>query len=327
MRSNLATLRSDVELSLAGRVVSPFGYRDRKCVETVLTGIPEIDALAGGFPRGALTEICGPPCSGRTTVLLSALASRTAEAEVCALIDARDSFDPRSAEAAGVELQQLLWVRCRSLDQSLRAADLVIQGGGFGFVALDLSDVAPETVRHVPLNAWFRFRRAVEDTSTVLLVLEQESNAKTCASLVLRMSMKGAKWSGTAESNVNDNAAGINTAGISRHLHGSLAHECLAHGGWADGYLPHACLPHARLLDGSDVQAEMLHARIQSVNFQQAQNGFQRAQNGPVSIQKHFAGRDFANSSEGFERSTTQSFAAQSMWSYLHALPVEAKLK
>jgi recombination protein RecA len=270
MRSNLATLRSDVELSLAGRVVSPFGYRDRKSVETVLTGIPEIDALAGGFPRGALTEICGPPCSGRTTVLLSALASRTAEAEVCALIDARDSFDPRSAEAAGVELRQLLWVRCRSLDQSLRAADLVIQGGGFGFIALDLSDVAPETVRHVPLNAWFRFRRAVEDTSTVLLVLEQESNAKTCASLVLRMNMKAAKWSGAGESNVKDKTAGINTVGIktteiSRHSRGPLAQEVLAKGG----------LAHARLLDGSDFQAEMLHTRMQSINFQQAQIGFQ----------------------------------------------------
>jgi hypothetical protein len=314
MRSNLATLRSDVELSLAGRVVSPFGYRDRKSVETVLTGIPEIDALAGGFPRGALTEICGPPCSGRTTVLLSALASRTAEAEVCALIDARDSFDPRSAEAAGVELQQLLWVRCHGLDQSLRAADLVIQGGGFGFIALDLSDVAPETVRHVPLNAWFRFRRAVEDTSTVLLVLEQESNAKTCASLVLRMSMKGAKWSGTVESNVNDNNAkiknaGINTAGISRPAHEFVGHRCLAH----------ECLPHARLLDGSDVQAEMLHARIQSISFQKAQNR-------PVSIERHFTGRKSANSSDG-ERSTTRSFAAQSVWSYLHDLPVEAKLK
>jgi hypothetical protein len=321
MRSNLATLRSDVELSLAGRVVSPFGYRDRKSVETVLTGIPEIDALAGGFPRGALTEICGPPCSGRTTVLLSALASRTAEAEVCALIDARDSFDPRSAEAAGVELRQLLWVRCRGLEQSLRAADLVIQGGGFGFIALDLSDVAPETVRHVPLNAWFRFRRAVEDTSTVLLVLEQESNAKTCASLVLRMSMKGAKWSGAGE-NVNDHTSVINTVGISRHSHKFVAHELLAH-----GCLQHAGLPHARLLDGSDVQAEMLHTRMQSINFQQTQRGFQQAQNGPVSIERHFAGRDFANSSDGFERSDTQSFSAQSVWSYLHALPVEAKLK
>src|ERR1700736_6251264 len=235
MRSPLAALRSQVELSLSRRIAAPFGYRDRKSVETVLTGIPEIDSLAGGLPRGGLTEICGPPCSGRTTVLLSALASRTAEAEVCALIDARDSFDPRSAEAAGVELQQLLWVRCHGLDQSLRAADLLIQGGGFGFIALDLSDVVPETVRHVPLNAWFRFRRAVEDTSTVLLVLEQESNAKTCASLVLRMSMKAAKWSGTAGSNVKDE-----TAGISRHSHGFLAHERLAH-----GCSPHECLPHA----------------------------------------------------------------------------------
>ena len=301
MRSNLATLRSDVELSLAGRVVSPFGYRDRKSVETVLTGIPEVDALAGGFPRGALTEICGPPCSGRTTVLLSALALRTAEAEVCALIDARDSFDPRSAEAAGVELQQLLWVRCHGLDQSLRAADLLIQGGGFGFIALDLSDVAPETVRHVPLNAWFRFRRAVEDTSTVLLVLEQESNAKTCASLVLRMSMKGAKWSGMAGSNVNDH-----TAGSSRQAHGFLAHERLGH----------RCLPHARLLDGSDVQAEMLHTRMQSINFQQARNG-------PVSIERHFPERHSTDRSN----ENIQSFAAQSIWSYLHAMPVEAKLK
>jgi hypothetical protein len=131
------------------------------------------------------------------------------------------------------------------------------------------------------------------------------------------MSMKGAKWSGTTESNVSDNTAGINTSGISRHVHGDLPH----------GRLQHACLPHARLLDGSDVQAEMLHTRIQSINFQQKQNGFQQAQNGPVSIERHFAGRDFANSSDSFERSNTQNFAAQSIWSYLHALPVEAKLK
>jgi recombination protein RecA len=283
MRSNLATLRSHVELSLAGRIVSPFGYRDRKSVETVLTGIPEIDALAGGLPRGALTEICGPPSSGRTTVLLAALASRTAEAEVCALIDARDSFDPRSAEAAGVELEQLLWVRCRGLDQSLRAADLLIQGGGFGFIALDLSDIAPETVRHVPLNAWFRFRRAVEDTSTVLLVLEQESNAKTCASLVLQIKRKAANWSVTGE----------------------LEHAEI---------LPPA---HARLFDGAEVQAELLHMRVQSINMPQVCNG-------PVSIDGRSAGRDHDH---GYDGGDTQSFSAQSMWSFLQATPVETKPK
>ena len=187
MAGNLAILRSQVESALAGRVSAPFTYRDRKIMETVSAGIPEIDSLAGGLPRGGLTEICGPPCSGRTSLLISALAARTAQAEACALVDGRDTFDPHSAEAAGVELKQLLWVRCRNIDQAFRATDLLIQGGGFGLIALDLSDIPPETVRYIPLNAWFRFRRAVEDTPTILIVLEQEPNAKTCASLVLRL--------------------------------------------------------------------------------------------------------------------------------------------
>lgn len=195
----LATLRSDLETALAGRVPSPFTYRDRKIVETVPAGIPEIDSLAGGLPRGSLTEICGPPSSGCTTLLLSALAARTSQSEVCALIDGRDAFDPYSAEVAGVKLKNLLWVRCRNVDQSLRATDLVLQGGGFGMVVLDLSDIPAETVRYVPLNAWFRFRRTVENTTTILLLLARESNAKTCASLVLRLGSNSIHWKATWE--------------------------------------------------------------------------------------------------------------------------------
>lgn len=195
MPRNVSALRSEVESVLAGRVSAPFSYRDRKIVETVPAGIPEVDSLTGGLPRGGLTEICGPRCSGRTSLLISALASRTADAEVCAFIDGRDEFDPHSAEAAGVKLKQLLWVRCRNIDQALRSTDLLLQSGGFGLVALDLADIPPETVRHVPLNVWFRFRRAVEDTPTIFLVVEQEPHAKTCASLVLRMRTEAARWS------------------------------------------------------------------------------------------------------------------------------------
>jgi recombination protein RecA len=192
--SSLATLRSKIEADLRGRVASPFAYRDRNAFELVSTGIPEMDALVGGLPRGAMTEICGAACSGRTSLLLSALASRTADGEVCALVDARDSFDPLTGNAAGIALEKLLWVRCQNIDQALRAMDLLIQAGGFGMVAVDLSDVPTRTVRQVPLNAWFRFRRAVEDTPTILLMVEQESNAKTCASLVLRLEMAEARW-------------------------------------------------------------------------------------------------------------------------------------
>jgi recombination protein RecA len=195
MAANFAALRSKVELALAGRVAAPFNYRDRQEVVTVSSGIPEIDLLTGGLPRGALTEIFGPSCSGRTSLLLSALSARTAQEEACALIDGGDAFDPHSAAAAGVELRKLLWVRCRNVEQTLRATDLLLQGGGFGLIAVDLSDIAPRLVRHVPLDSWFRFRRAVEDTPTILMLLEQESNAKSCASLGLRLEAGATGWS------------------------------------------------------------------------------------------------------------------------------------
>jgi hypothetical protein len=194
---SLHHLRSQIEEHLCGRVLSPFNYRDRNVFDLVSTGVPEIDDRIGGLPRGALTEICGPACSGRTSVLLSALAARTSNSEVCALVDARDSFDPAVASASGVQLDRLLWVRCQNVGQSLRATDLLIQSGGFGMVAVDLSDVSARLARQVPLHVWFRFRRAVEDTSTILLLLEQETNAKTCASLVLRLQSGPAQWSET----------------------------------------------------------------------------------------------------------------------------------
>lgn len=199
MNSRASTLRFQVESVLAGRHANPFQYRDRKIVETVPAGIPAIDNLTGGLPRGSLTEIYGPPSSGKTSFLVSTLASRTAAAEVCALVDARDAFDPRSADAAGVKLDQLVWVRCRNADQALRATDLLIQGGGFGLIALDFGDTPPRLVRSVPLPVWFRFRRAVEDTPTILLLLDQESNAKSCASLVLRLRTEETHWSQTSD--------------------------------------------------------------------------------------------------------------------------------
>ena len=266
---SLATLRSNLETTLAGRVPSPFTYRDRKAVETVFTGIPEIDSLAGGLPRGGLTEICGPPCSGRTTLLVSTLATRTSQSEVCALIDGRDAFDPHSAEAAGVNLSNLLWVRCRNVDQSLRATDLLLQGGGFGMVVLDLSDMSAETMRCVPLNLWFRFRRAVENTATVLLLLEQESNAKTCASLVLRLDADSVRWKPTWE-----------------------ASDLLRH-------------PFAHLLDGFQARAEVLRSRIKPVTAISAHHGFALASAPAAGGAKQFQ----PNSETVFETKTLWSYS------------------
>lgn len=195
MHAKSAALRLKVESALAGRVGSPFRLRDMAPPPTARAGIDALDEVMGGLPRGCLTEIHGPVSSGKTSLLQSALASRTADSEACALVDAQDSFDPGSAESAGVRLGQLLWIRCRNLDQAFRSADLLLHGGGFGLVALDLSDAPARLVRQVPLNVWFRLRRTVENTSTILLVLSRESNAKSCASLVLRMAKEATSWS------------------------------------------------------------------------------------------------------------------------------------
>ncbi len=77
------------------------------------------------------------------------------------------------------------WARC--VDQALRATDLLLQGGGFGMVVIDLGDVPQEIARRIPLTSWFRFRRVVESTPAVLLSIVRQSCAKTCASLVLEM--------------------------------------------------------------------------------------------------------------------------------------------
>lgn len=232
----------------------------RPTPEMVSSGIREIDELAGGLPRGCLSEICGPASSGRTSVLLAALAAATRRQEACALVDTTDALDAVSAAAAGVELGRLLWIRCsrasdvrpptsfpksdvpglrsdagrptpdtRPLEQALRVTDLLLQSGGFGLVAIDLGDVPDAAARRIPLASWFRFQRAVEPTATALLVVAQAPCAPTCASLLIRL------------------RAGQQLSAISSQL---SAKEELSPA-------------HAQLLEGLRVEGELLRSRMQ----------------------------------------------------------------
>ncbi len=157
-------------------------------------GVPAVEALTGGLPRGSLIEICGERCSGRTSLTLKMLATAIARGEVCALVDASDAFDPESADAVGVDFERLLWVRCARFDQAFRAAEWLLLGGGIGLLVLDLSDIAPTQLQYVPLNVWFRLRRAVEHTPTMLVILEQRPFAGSSASLTLKVRTESSAW-------------------------------------------------------------------------------------------------------------------------------------
>jgi hypothetical protein len=117
------------------------------------------------------------------------------------LVDATDTFDPKSAEAADVDLHRLLWVRCSGpgmmpLEQAFKSADLLLQGsGGFGLVIVDLGRVAEKFVRRVPLSTWFRFRGVVERLSTALVFVTPQPVLGTCPSLSLHLSGAQIEWS------------------------------------------------------------------------------------------------------------------------------------
>ncbi len=285
---NASALRAQIETALADRIPSALTLAPRALRPVASTGIRTVDELlCGGLPLGAITEVVGPECSGRTSFALSFVAEITRSEKVCAWIDVSDALHPESAAAVGVDLTRLLWVRCgvpsgrgtpppsqssfvlpkacltsptakrglhgggfgphprgevkglaqavsgllkpemvlarsaepsarvppgrpvietrnlrnlkaksdpvpgckpwQRLEQALRAADLLLQAGGFSAVVLDMSSIAPEHVSRVPLATWFRYRAAAERTQTSVLLLTQHACVKSSAGLVLRL--------------------------------------------------------------------------------------------------------------------------------------------
>jgi recombination protein RecA len=108
-----SAIRLQIESALAARIPAALSPAPRVVRPVAATGIGALDeVLRGGLPVGALTELVGPECSGRTTVALKFVAGLTRSGRVCAWIDVSNALDPASAAAAGVNLERLLWVRC-----------------------------------------------------------------------------------------------------------------------------------------------------------------------------------------------------------------------
>jgi hypothetical protein len=199
--SSIAVIRSQVERHLPGALT----VYERQAPEVFPTGFDAVDRQIGGIPKGALTQLCAPVgmTSGRTTLLLSLLAQVTGKEQHCALVDANDCFDPESASAVGVCLSRLLWVRCngrgmKAVEQAFKAADILIQNGGFGVIALDLGNIDERMIRKIPLTTWFRFARVMEALPTALVVLLTHSAAQSCAALTLNMDASS-QWSGSED--------------------------------------------------------------------------------------------------------------------------------
>jgi hypothetical protein len=174
----------------------------------------ELDAaLGGGFRRGHLSEVTGAMSSGRTTIVVEALAAAAARGEAVAYVDACDTFDPLSAAARGLDLARLLWVRpSASLGAgpstrlgagdaawALKAFSLILQAGGFGLVVLDLADVPAAALRRFPWPTWMRLARIVEGSETVALLVGCEHLARSARGVTVALESSSAAWRGAAD--------------------------------------------------------------------------------------------------------------------------------
>ena len=205
--------------------------RERKLDRTLTSVMPErlsdeamapldVEALdrglAGGLPRGQVSEVVGPASSGRTSLVWAALGAASRRGEHVALVDTFDRFDPPTAAACGIDLSRLLWVRGqaisktagavdpswlpgvravggpgtmveRAIDRALKALNLVVQSGVCTLVAIDFADVPATALRRLPAATWLRIERAIGGGDTAVVVLAAAPLARSADGRTIRL--------------------------------------------------------------------------------------------------------------------------------------------
>jgi len=158
-------------------------------------GPREIDVLLRAFPTGKLSEIVGPSSSGGSSLLLALIARATISGDQVAVVDAADAFDPSRADAAGVVLSRLLWVKCRGrLALAWTVADLLVRCPGFALIALDVGDLAngESSARAV----FRRLQLATEKSAAALVLRAPRPLAGNAAAMVVSVRRLESGWIG-----------------------------------------------------------------------------------------------------------------------------------
>lgn len=127
---------------------------------------------AEGFPVGAISEVLpAGPVAGLALLIAGLLGEpeETSPHPELVLVDGADSFDPGSF--SGTACSKLLWVRCRSAVEMIKAADLLVHDGNVPFVLLDATGLARRDLSALPASAWWRLKQRVEHTGGRLVVM------------------------------------------------------------------------------------------------------------------------------------------------------------
>jgi recombination protein RecA len=120
------------------------------------TGFIELDQALGlgGYPRGQICEVYGPPACGKTSLLLRAIAATQQAGGTCAFIDGDHALDTSQARRNGANPQNLYYSEPASCEQALETTLTLAQSGALDLIAIDtLSALPMQAGLQVKLNA------------------------------------------------------------------------------------------------------------------------------------------------------------------------------
>jgi recombination protein RecA len=107
-------------------------------VPTTPTGSISLDlALGGGIPQGRIIEIYGPESSGKTTLMLHAIAEVQRTGGTAAFIDAEHALDPGYAKRIGVDVENLLLSQPDNGEQALEIVETLVRSNAVDIVVVD----------------------------------------------------------------------------------------------------------------------------------------------------------------------------------------------
>ncbi len=131
---------SQIEKQFGKGAVMRLGAEESKVeVGVIPSGSLALDyALGiGGYPRGRVVEIFGPEAGGKTTLALEAIAQAQKLGGNAIFIDAEHAFDPKYAQAIGVNLDNLYISQPDTGEQALEIAEILTRSGGVDIIVVD----------------------------------------------------------------------------------------------------------------------------------------------------------------------------------------------
>lgn len=130
-----------------GNIVTTMAEADLS-MDSISSGSLGLDSALGrgGFVRGRVYEVYGPPSGGKTTLTMSLIAQAQKQGLKCTFVDAERAADPKLFKSMGVNTDDLLLIRAFSGEENLDALESIVETGEIDVAIVDsVSSLIPKS--------------------------------------------------------------------------------------------------------------------------------------------------------------------------------------